>query len=211
MYMLRSLQRLPQGTLTCINNKQQFKSDSRNTCHQRKPASIPSQNRWWRTAREHPDCMWQRIAIKRTPKGQWFCPDCKKLPQFSLYLPLPIAHKIKTMLHTVPQQQLLYAPCPVLSMHSLHHMLVGIQLGRPPTSMTQIDLTVGVQSGWLTATLFLREKVELIIRMLGVQSWWLTPTLFLRETTECWASSLCDQGNVLFLKIGKFGTQFSWL
>ena len=43
--------------LTCINNKQQFKSDSRNTCHQRKPASIPSQNRGWRTAREHPDCI----------------------------------------------------------------------------------------------------------------------------------------------------------
>ena len=95
--------------------------------------------------------MWQSIAVKKPPKGQWFCPDCKKLPQFSLYLPLPIAHKIEMMLHAVPQQQLLHAPCPVLSMHSLHHMLVGIQLGRPPTSMTQADLTVGVQSGWLVS------------------------------------------------------------
>ena len=71
---------------------------------------------------------------------------------------------------------------------------------------------LGVQSGWLTSMLFLREKVELIIRMLGVQSGWLTPTLFLREKiTECWVSSLCDQGNMLFLKTGKVGTQFSWL
>ncbi len=36
---------------------------------------------------DNPECSiewfhWDCLSIKSTPKGKWFCPDCRKLPQF---------------------------------------------------------------------------------------------------------------------------------